>query len=103
MASHDHPIYQLLQAAAAGHPPTSGDLEDLDWNGADLPADVKVAAARVLERWEAGDYGAARATATDESRRLIAKWRSPEPTDDDWPSDPRAAAARIPRWGGART
>jgi hypothetical protein len=113
---HEHPIRQLLTAAAMGAFPDDNELDELELDD-DIIEDIRDAAARIVAIRASGNRGAARREATEAAHdigdRIPAGWRPPaldrtpaqlaadvyhDGHPDDLPDNhPRRLAAHVPR------
>lgn len=95
----EHPVRQVLDAAAGGHAPSKSDLAEIvslrpedPEAGQKLAQGVKSAAERILEIRATGHYGNARNLAVEETARIVAPLPELEEPEQDLPDDPRALA-----------
>lgn len=104
MTHHRHPIWHAYMAAAAGHPPTRAEYDELVklLDGHPHAREMRTRMADTFDRigdfYDRGDNGAARDVARTMATSLIDRLPEhvTEPSEPDT-NDPRELAARVPR------
>jgi hypothetical protein len=99
----NHPIRQVLDAAATGHSPTKSELDEIGELAGDPTARsallraVREAASDIVAARAGGMNGEARRLAQTAAASIIEPLPEYEPPQQELPSDPGALAALIPR------